>query len=232
MAKRRGKQARKTSGAALPRESLAPTRERRRQGPVEDAGTLSDVHGRIGAPYRAIDTLERMTRAGTITAEQRNAGERFREDFARAHLEPLTVPRLDRIPGQHTPLDTSNTVIGAREAVHRALLTLGGMTTPVAEVAWAVLGEGRTIKEWCARNRQRHPDRRPQPPGQPLRTDQAGQVRGGPVSEPSQRSYPSIRLFCNSIEGWPVTDRPLSAWYLRIASRVLAPMMPSAGPGL
>jgi hypothetical protein len=150
MAKRRSKQARKTSGAAQLHESLAPTRERRRQGPVEDAGTLSDARGQIGAPYRAIDTLERMTRAGTISAEQRDAGERFREDFARAHLEPLTVPRLDRIPGQHTPLDTSNTVIGAREAIHRALLTLGGMTTPVAEVAWAVLGEGRTLKEWCA----------------------------------------------------------------------------------
>lgn len=150
MARRRVKPSRKRSDGADPHHSIAPNRERRRQGLVEEAGTLPDSRGQIGAPYRAIDTLERMTRAGTITAEQRNAGEKFREDFARAHLEPLSVPRLDRIPGQFSPLDSSNSVIGARESVHRALLALGGLTTPVAEIAWSILGEGRTIKEWCA----------------------------------------------------------------------------------
>ena len=138
------------AGEAVQR-TMTPSAERRRQGLVEEAGTLPDVRGDIGAPYRAVDTLERMARAGTITGELREAGERFRDDFARAALDPLYAPRLDRLPGPRGAGDLPDTVLGARAAVHRALAALGGMATPVAEAAWAILGEGRSIKEWCER---------------------------------------------------------------------------------
>lgn len=147
MAKRKAK----PRGVASAEQGFAPSRERARHGQIETVGTLSDSHGQIGAPYRAVDTLERMFRAKTIDSELKTAGERFRDDFARAHLEPLSVPRLDRIPGAGRGGDLSDRAIGARESVHRALAALGGLPTPVAEAAWAILGEGWSIKEWCER---------------------------------------------------------------------------------
>ena len=147
MAKRKAKPRR----VAPADESLAPSRERERHGLVEKVRSLSDSHGQIAAPYRAVDTLERMYRAKTIDGELRTAGERFRDDFARAHLEPLSIPRLDRIPGAGRAEDLSDRAMGARESVHRALAALGGLPTPVAEAAWAILGEGWSIKEWCER---------------------------------------------------------------------------------
>jgi hypothetical protein len=77
---------------------VAPTRERRRQGPVERIGQIADVKGEIGAPWRAPNSLEIMFRSGNIDAGMGAAGVEFHELFRRAKLDVLRAVDPERVP--------------------------------------------------------------------------------------------------------------------------------------
>src|SRR3954467_5744069 len=64
------------------------TPERRQHGSIVRAdGPVEDVHGNYGVPYIARDLLATMAARGTISPDMRIAGEKFRENFRRAHLD-------------------------------------------------------------------------------------------------------------------------------------------------
>ena len=69
--------------------------------------------------------------------------------FARAALDPLHAASLERVVGERSRgLPVGDAHLEARRRLHRALDALGGVTSPAGSCAWAVLGEGRSLREW------------------------------------------------------------------------------------
>jgi uncharacterized protein DUF6456 len=136
--------------------AVAPTAERRKQGIVERLERpIADEAGRPARPYRAVDTLAAMERRGSITAGMRQAGEDFRARFATAHLDPLRAPDWSRlrVGGSSSNFRTANEpdlrIEGARDAVWRAILAVGGISSPAGSCLWHVVGWERSLKEWA-----------------------------------------------------------------------------------
>lgn len=128
---------------------LGPTAERFGQlyGVERHDKQISDEEGRPSQPYRSIDILAVMERRGAIDSRQRDAGERFRDTFARAHLDPLRAPDLLREAGHNgRGPEVGVNAESARESVYRALSAVG---EPGGSCLWQVLGFGFTVKEWC-----------------------------------------------------------------------------------
>ena len=135
---------------------VAPTAERRNQGLVERLeGPIADEAGRPARPYRAVDTLAAMERRGSITAGMRQAGEDFRARFATAQLDPLRAPDWSRlrVGGSSSNFRTADEpglrIEGARDAVWRAILAVGGIASPAGSCLWHVVGWERSLKEWA-----------------------------------------------------------------------------------
>jgi hypothetical protein len=132
----------------------APTRERRRHGPVERLDRpIADEAGRPARPYRAVDTLSLMERRGSITAAMRQAGEDFHARFATARLDPLRAhdwrrPRAGVVPARHDG-DPGARIEAARRAVWRAILAVGGIGSPAGSCLWHVVGWQCSLKEWA-----------------------------------------------------------------------------------
>jgi hypothetical protein len=131
-----------------------PPTERAQHDPVEQLEQpIADDDGNVSLPSRAVDTLERMRRAGTITDEWHAAGMQFRQDFGFAHFESLRAADYGRIPGGGKAGTVGYAATEARERVASALEALGGHGSPTGTAAWYVLGVGLTIKEWSQRQR-------------------------------------------------------------------------------
>jgi hypothetical protein len=143
------------SGPAKAEAAIAPTVERGEHGVIERVErSIGDDTGGLARPYRAVDTLAIMERRGSITAPMRQAGEDFRRWFATAQLDPLRAldysrPRdgggVRRKVGEELGLR----VEGARDAVWRAVLAVGGMGSPGGSCLWHVVGWERSLKEWA-----------------------------------------------------------------------------------
>src|SRR5215472_17493436 len=147
---------RRLPGAVGEHVEVAPTAERRNQGIIERLGRpIADEAGRPARPYRAVDTLAAMERGGSITAGMRQAGEDFRARFATAHLDPLRAPDWSRLrvggsSSNFRILDEPGARIeGARDAVWRAILAVGGIGSPAGSCIWHVVGWERSLKEWA-----------------------------------------------------------------------------------
>jgi hypothetical protein len=132
-----------------------PTPERLDQGPVERLERpIADEAGNPARPYRAVDILATMERRGSITPAMRQAGEDFRRRFATAQLDPLRAldysrPR-DSGAARHRDGDQPGLrAEGAREAVWRAILAVGGPGSPGGSCLWHVVGWERSLKEWA-----------------------------------------------------------------------------------
>lgn len=137
------------------RHDGAPTAERLQHGAVERLErAIADSAGHPSRPYRAIDTLAAMERRGSITPGMRQAGEDFRARFAVAQLDPLRALDLSHLrlgqrslrpdgegPGQR--------IEAARNAVWRAIQTVGGIASPGGSCLWHVVGWERSLKEWA-----------------------------------------------------------------------------------
>jgi hypothetical protein len=130
---------------------IAPSPERLAHGAVERLERpIPDGAGRVSRPYRNVDVLATMFRRGSITAAMRDAGEVFRGDFNRAHLEALRAGDVLRTPGRRG--DPGLNAMDAREAVWRAILTVGGLASAGGSCLWGVLGSDLTLREWaCTR---------------------------------------------------------------------------------
>jgi hypothetical protein len=135
--------------------ALTPTPERLAHGAVERLERpIADESGRPARPYRAVDTLAAMERRGSITAGMRQAGEDFRARFATAQLDPLRTPDWSRPrDGGSSRFNTGDEpglrIEGARGAVWRAILSVGGLGSPAGSCLWHVVGWERTLKEWA-----------------------------------------------------------------------------------
>lgn len=133
-------------------EALAPTPERWSKGDLALLPrAIADDDGRPSRPYRAEDTLARMHRQGTITAEMHQAGDDFHALFMLAQLDPLAAPDLRRVPQGVRELPVSARAEEARRKVWTALKMLGGAASPAGACIWHVLGCGWTLKEWSLR---------------------------------------------------------------------------------
>ncbi|HUB97194.1 MAG TPA: hypothetical protein VL993_14830 [Stellaceae bacterium] len=147
---------------------LAPPPERWRRGEVEALPrAIPDDEGRPSLPYRAIDTLARMQRKGSITEAMRQAGEDFHALFVRATLDPLRCADLNRISGGVRALSESEAQTEARNRVWRALGAMGGIASPAGSCAWHVLGCEWSLKDWALREGWG---------GRPVSQEQAGGV--------------------------------------------------------
>lgn len=141
--------------SAAAEAGIMPTPERLDHGIVERLERpIADSSGRSARPYRAVDTLAAMERRGSITAAMRQAGEDFRARFAVAQLDPLRAldysrPR-DGAAARHYGGDgPGSRVEGARQAVWRLILAVGGLGSPGGSCLWHVVGWERSLKEWA-----------------------------------------------------------------------------------
>ena len=132
---------------------LSATAERRAHGPIERvARPIEDARGDWSRPLRALDTLACMLREGTITEQEREAGDRFHDDFRRAHLDGLFASDTTRIPVVLANGNNGRGVNGneaCRLAVMSAIDALGGQGSAGAECAWYVLGCELPLTRWA-----------------------------------------------------------------------------------
>ena len=110
-----------------------------------------DPDGRIVVHHRTVDTLGKMLRAGTITQEMHDSAKDFQASFIVANLDPLRALPILRVPGTGRDLDLSERQLDARRRVHKALKTLGGISSPAGSCVWHVLGLQRSVREWAMR---------------------------------------------------------------------------------
>jgi hypothetical protein len=137
-------------GEREPDTAAMPTPERWRHGTVERLPrVIADETGAPGRPYRCVDTLALMERRGSITAGMRQAGDDFRARFRVAQLDPLRAADMARMPVRSTPGDEGPRIEGARDAVWRAILAVGGVTSPAGSALWHIVGLERSLKEWA-----------------------------------------------------------------------------------
>jgi hypothetical protein len=135
--------------------AVMPTPERRNHGIVERLERpIADESGRPARPYRAVDTLAAMERRGSISGGMRQAGEDFRARFATAQLDPLRAPDWSRLRVSGSSRFRADDepglrIEGARDAVWRAILAVGGLGSPGGSCLWHVVGWERSLKEWA-----------------------------------------------------------------------------------
>ena len=135
--------------------AVMPTPERYNHAIVERLERpIADESGRPARPYRAVDTLGAMERRGSITASMRQAGEDFRTRFATAQLDPLRAPDWSRLRvGGSSRFKADDgpglRIEGARNAVWRAIMAVGGIGSPAGSCLWHVVGWERSLKEWA-----------------------------------------------------------------------------------
>jgi hypothetical protein len=114
---------------------------------------IADANGGIGRPWKRLDTLARMERAGTISGGMQAAGALFHEWFTEAGLDPLWASDPTRIPVlSHNNGRASLACRGsatALEMVIDSLRQLGGMSSPGGSCAWHVLGCEMTIESFA-----------------------------------------------------------------------------------
>jgi hypothetical protein len=138
---------------------IAPPPERFRADHVSGAlvvrceEPVADANGGVGRPWKALDTLARMERAGSISRGMRAAGVLFNEYFNDAGLDPLWAADPTRIPvltmsGKPWSIGRRGST-SALEAVIDALVMLGGISSPGGSCAWHVLGCEMTIERWA-----------------------------------------------------------------------------------
>ncbi len=78
---------------------VPPTPERAQHSAIAEVpAPFADATGAPSRPWRAIDILGALDQHGAITAEMRQAGERFRAQFRAAHLDPLRAADMARVP--------------------------------------------------------------------------------------------------------------------------------------
>jgi len=130
---------------------IGPTLERTKRGPVELLNNaIADEAGNPSQPWRSIDLLSAMERRGAITAEMRQAGEQFRNEFTKAHLDQLKATDWSRpyVTGRIRSLPGGR-VEDARQKVWEALEVLGGISSCGGSCVWHVIGLGETLKQWA-----------------------------------------------------------------------------------
>ena len=110
---------------------------------------IRDSNDAIGAPWVVKGLLARLEASKAIGAPERLAGEHFRDEFARAGLDPLRALDMGKLPGGSHPGHCGN--VRAQQRVWEALKALGGISSPMGSCAWFVLGCENSVREWAMR---------------------------------------------------------------------------------
>lgn len=140
---------------ALRSSENRPSAERMRHDPVEQVDrAIADAQSSASRPYRALDTLAVMERRGSITAGMRQAGEDFRVRFATAQLDPLRALDISRLrfgdrPSRGADEGPGLRIEAARDAVWRAIQSVGGIASPAGSCVWHVVGWESSLKAWA-----------------------------------------------------------------------------------
>lgn len=113
-------------------------------------GQIVDSAGSIGDPLIAEGLLGKLERNGDITAQDRQAGDRFAELFHRAHLSPIRAADMSRVSHASGACEAFGNERARREIID-AMTALGGMGSPMGSAAWLVIGCDLSIREWAAR---------------------------------------------------------------------------------
>jgi hypothetical protein len=66
-----------------------------------------------------------------------------------ANLDPLRALPILRVPGTGREPDPSERQLHARRRVHKAMATLGGISSPAGSCVWHVVGLQRSVREWA-----------------------------------------------------------------------------------
>lgn len=122
------------------------TPERRQHNTISRGDWVEDVAGNYAMPYVVRDLLSAMQTRGTITAEMRDAGETFRENFRRAHLDEMRAADLGRVAGLGGSLAEDLRIMAAKAAVMRAIRAIG---EPAGSILWNVVGLEHSLKDWA-----------------------------------------------------------------------------------
>lgn len=111
---------------------------------------LQDERGDRSMPWRVESLLERLEGRGDISAQMRQAGERFQALFHRAGHDPLRAADMSRVGGCGAAVQHRGSAAAA-DAIAKAMRALGGHGTPIGAAAWFVLGLDETIASWARR---------------------------------------------------------------------------------
>lgn len=111
----------------------------------------ADPDGGIVLRHRAVDTLSKMLRAGSITQEMCDAGREFQANFVLAGLDPIRARSLTLPCGGGCAPEITERRLDARRQVHEAIEALGGIDSPAASAVWHVLGCGCSVRQWVLR---------------------------------------------------------------------------------
>lgn len=116
------------------------------------SGPIADIEGGIGQPLFALSTLALLERRGTITADERRAGDAFHAVFRRAALDGLKAADMGRVATIGAPsFAGGGGNEGARRRIAAAIDKLGGEASIAASCAWHVLGLEWSLREWAAK---------------------------------------------------------------------------------
>ena len=145
MAKRRKRTAKGKTRTARPRREVVRMPGGRKVEMVSEA----DPEGRSVTHARAVNTLGRLRKAGTITAAMHDAARDFEAHFTIAAYDATPPRDLIRVSASHREHTLSDNQMAARERVYRALEVLGGITSPGGSCVWSVVGLGHSLREWA-----------------------------------------------------------------------------------
>ena len=145
MAKRRRRVARGKARQQRPRPEVVNLPGGRKAELVREA----DPDGRLVAHARTVDTIDRMRKAGTITAAMHDAARDFQAHFTIAAYDATPPRDMVRVSGGGWTHDLTHNQITARNRVARALGTLGGIGSPGGSCVWHVVGLGYSLREWA-----------------------------------------------------------------------------------
>ena len=109
----------------------------------------ADPDGRPVTHARAVDTIDRMRRAGTITRAMHDAARDFQAHFTIAAYDATPSRDMVRVSGRGWTHDFTDNQIAARNRVARALGTLGGIGSPGGSCVWHVVGLCYSLREWA-----------------------------------------------------------------------------------
>ena len=135
-------------------EVILPPPERGQHDAVEQVVTVvTDESGRSQRtrPYQIVGLMERMRREGAISPAMLKAGERYRDLFRVAQLDALRAGDVGKpvVDGGRRSTEMGVRVEGARNAVWRATLALGGLSSPGGSCVWHVIGLETSLSGWA-----------------------------------------------------------------------------------
>lgn len=118
------------------------------------ARAFTDSEGRPSRPWRVVDTLAVLERVGTLTADQRAAGERFRDLFEISGRAGVSASRIEPRTAPGDPISAVQRRVEAGRALAKAAALLGA-PGPLHSIVVDVCGLGISCSAWDRTHRVR-----------------------------------------------------------------------------